>query len=52
VGRPLGHAGCKWVVTLDAPERQEFSGKALEAGLAWGLVWLMVPELGNGPFLV
>ena len=45
----VDHAG--WVVTLDAPERQEFSGKTLEEALAWYLVWLMAPELGIGPFL-
>jgi hypothetical protein len=48
----VDHAGCKWVVTLDSPERHDFSGRTLEEALAWGLVWLMTPELGNGPFLV
>src|SRR5215207_1747497 len=46
----VDHAG--WVVTLDSPDRQEFSGKTLEEALAWCLVWLMAPELGIGPFLV
>jgi hypothetical protein len=35
-----------WVVTLLYPERQEFSGRTREEGLAWCLVWLMVPEIG------
>ena len=52
VGCPLGHAGCKWVVTLDSAERQEFYGRTLEEALAWCLVWLMAPEIGVGPFLV
>jgi hypothetical protein len=58
------HAG--WVVTLDAPEQHEFSGRTLEEALTWGLVWLMAKgtpgdwglgtpgdwghELGIGPF--
>jgi hypothetical protein len=46
----VDHAG--WVVTLDSPERQEFSGRTLEEALAWCLVWLMAPEIGVGPFLV
>jgi len=45
----VDHAG--WVVTLDSPERQEFSGRTLEEALAWCLGWLMAPELGIGPFL-
>jgi hypothetical protein len=44
----VNHAG--WVVTLDSPKRQEFSGRTLEEALAWCLVWLMAPELGVGPF--
>jgi hypothetical protein len=47
VGRPLGHAG--WVVTLGTP-REEFYDRTLEEALAWGLVWLMAPEIGVGPF--
>jgi hypothetical protein len=39
-------------VTLDRPERHEFSGRTLEEALAWCLVWLMAPELGIAPFLV
>jgi hypothetical protein len=46
----VDHAGS--VVTLDRPERQEFSGRTLEEALAWCLVWLMAPELGIGPLLV
>jgi hypothetical protein len=46
----VDHAG--WVVMLDSPERHEFYGRTLEEALAWCLVWLMVPELGIGPFLV
>jgi hypothetical protein len=42
----VDHAGS--VVTLDAPERHEFYGKAL----AWCLVWLMASEIGVGPFRV
>jgi hypothetical protein len=46
-------------VTLNSPERQEFSGRTLEEALAWWLVWLMAKgtpgdwghELGVGPFL-
>jgi hypothetical protein len=45
----VDHAG--WVVTLHSPEEQPFYGKTLEEALAWCLVWLMVPELGVGPFL-
>jgi hypothetical protein len=40
------------VVTLHSPEEQDFSGRTLEAGLAWCLVWLMFRELGIGSFLV
>src|SRR5215207_5980249 len=36
----VDHAG--WVVTLDSP-REQFSGRTLEEGLAWCLVWLMAP---------
>jgi hypothetical protein len=50
VGRPLGLAG--WVVSLHSPEEQDFSGKTLEDAFAWRLMWLMVPELGVGPFIV
>jgi len=39
------------VVTLDAPERHDFSGRTLEEALAWCLVWLMAPKLEIGPFL-
>ena len=46
----VDHAG--WVVTLHSPDEQDFSGKTLEEGLAWCLVWLMAPEIGIGPFLV
>ncbi len=46
----VDHAG--WVVTLDRPERHEFSGRTLEEALAWCLVWLMAPELGVGRFPV
>ncbi len=45
----VDHAG--WVVMLFSPEEQTFSGKTLEEGLAWCLVWLMFPELGIGPFV-
>jgi hypothetical protein len=31
---------------------QGFSDCTLEEALAWCLVWLMVPELGIGPFVV
>jgi hypothetical protein len=41
-----------WVITLRAPEEQDFSGKTLEEALGWCLVWLMAPELGIGSFLV
>jgi hypothetical protein len=40
------------VVTLHSPEEHDFSGKTLEAALAWCLVWLMAPEIGVGPFRV
>ena len=35
--RTIHHAGCKWVVTLHAPEEQDVSGKTLEESLpcAW-----------------
>jgi hypothetical protein len=46
----VDHAG--WVVILMSPEEQTFHGKTLEEALAWCLVWLMVPELGIGPFVV
>jgi hypothetical protein len=39
-----------WVVTLHSAKEHDFSGKTLEEGLAWCLVWLMAPELGIGPF--
>jgi hypothetical protein len=41
-----------WVVTLHSPEEPEFYGRSLEEALAWCLVWLMVPEIGMGLFLV
>jgi hypothetical protein len=56
-----GHAG--WVVTLHSPDEQNVSGKTLEEGLAWCLVWLMAKgtghpqgldwghEIGVGPFV-
>ena len=51
------HAG--WVVTLHSPEEQTVSGKTIEKGLAWCLVWLMAKgtpgdwghELRMGVFL-
>jgi hypothetical protein len=46
----VDHAG--WVVILMSPEEQEFYCRTLEEALAWCLVWLMVPELGIGPFMV
>ena len=46
----VDHAG--WVVTLHTPDEQDFSGRTLEEGLAWCLVWLMFPELGIRSFLV
>jgi hypothetical protein len=46
----VDHAG--WVVTLGSPERHEFYGPTLEEALGWCLVWLMVPEIGAGPFRV
>jgi len=46
----VDHAG--WVVTLNSPEGQTFSGKTLEEALAWCLVWLMAPEISIGPFMV
>jgi hypothetical protein len=53
----VDHAG--WIVTLQSPDEQDFSGKTLEEALAWCLVWLMAKgtlgdwghELGVGPFL-
>ena len=39
------------VVTLHAPEEQDFSGCTLEEGLAWYVVGAMAAELGIGPFL-
>jgi hypothetical protein len=33
------------------PEEEIVSGRTLEEALAWGLVWLMVPEIGVGPFI-
>jgi hypothetical protein len=47
----VDHASCTWVVTLHSPEEQDCCGRTLEEALAWGLVWLMAPELGIGPFL-
>ncbi len=35
----------------DVMARFRFDGKPLEEGLAWCLVWLMAPEIGDGPFL-
>ena len=46
----VDHAG--WVVMLNSPEEQTFSGKSLEEVLAWCLVWLMAPEIGVRPFRV
>ena len=46
----VDHAG--WVVTLHSADDQDFYGRTPEEGLAWCLVWLMIPELGIGPFLV
>jgi hypothetical protein len=46
----IDHAG--WVVTLDSPERQEFSGRTLEEALAGCLVWLGAPDVGVGPFRI
>jgi hypothetical protein len=51
-GRALTVDHASWVVTLHSPEAQDFSGRSLEEGLAWCPVWLMVPELGSGPFRV
>jgi hypothetical protein len=48
----IDNASCKWVVTLHSPEEHDFSGTTMGEALAWCLVWLMVPELGIGPFLV
>jgi hypothetical protein len=33
------------------PEDQQFYSQTLEEALTWCLVWLLVPELGVGPFL-
>jgi hypothetical protein len=30
----VDHAGCKWVVALSSPERQQFYGRTLEEALA------------------
>jgi hypothetical protein len=38
------------VVTLQFPDKQDFSGKTLEEALAWCLVWLMASGLGSGHF--
>jgi hypothetical protein len=46
----VDHAG--WVVILMSPAEQEFYGRTLKEALAWGLVWVMAPELGVGPVLV
>jgi hypothetical protein len=46
----VDHAG--WVVTLHSPEEHDFSGTALEEGLAWCLVWQATPEPGFGSFRV
>jgi hypothetical protein len=46
----VDHAG--WVVTLSSPEEQTFYGRTLEEGLPWCLVWLMAPDIGDGPFRV
>lgn len=52
------HGNCDWTVdharwgmTRYHLEEQTFSGRTLEEGLAWRLVWLMRPELGIGPFV-
>jgi hypothetical protein len=58
--RAIAHRGghCSWTVdhaswvdTLHSPEEQDLYGKTLEEALAWGLVWLMAPELGSLAFL-
>ena len=36
------------MVTLDSPERHEFSGTTLDEALAWCLVWLMAKGLDWG----
>ena len=36
-----------WVVRLDSPEEQQFSGKSLEEALAGCLVWLMAKGTGH-----
>jgi hypothetical protein len=41
-----------WVVALHSPEEHEFYGRTFEEALAWCLVWLMAPALGDGPFLI
>src|SRR5215210_8680328 len=43
----VDHAG--WVVTLDSPDRQEFSGRTLAEDLAWCLGWLMDRRLAVTP---
>jgi hypothetical protein len=48
-GQAVARAG--WG-TLHSPEVQAFYGKTLEEALAWCLVWLKVPEIGVGPFMV
>ena len=52
-------AHCSWdvdharsVVTLHSPVEQDFYGRMLEEASAWCQVWLMLPALGIGPFLV
>ena len=39
------------MVTLHSPVEHDLYGRTLKEALAWCLVWLMVPELGIGPFL-
>jgi hypothetical protein len=46
----VDHAG--WVVTLSPLEERTFYSRTREEALAWGLVWLMAPEIGVGPFRV
>ena len=41
-----------WVVTMHFPEEQRFHGRTLHAALAWCLVWLMMPEIGVGQYLI
>ena len=45
----VDHAG--WVVTPHSPDEQDFSGRTLEEGLAWCLVWLMAPGYQMQPIL-